>query len=418
MANLGKQPSDVRALDSLQDDEAQPGWQPQDAWFEAFGDGSNAPIILDPVDGLPRPADDMIDGSAPALSEDSFICMADERVWVPLRDHECDSRVGIVYDRAIGGGSDWDEDGNPVDPPTYTFDQLKKAFGVMWCVHPDGSLKYPVRPIRQKCEYLTRMLITDQTLSSTEGPVVPLHSYCRGFLIDGEPMSLGDQAVWACERRSPRDIVTEEKIVERVRNKIAQGKDRKPEPVFVPAAPAPPWIEQAAEINWSGAAWHIDGDPAVAPGKVGRLFCQAPSFVTSAWPKCDHICIVGTDWMPGELFSQKHMPGAGYHTLLLQPKAHLSGLAEPPPEWLDRWPRRIDPHLDMALQNQPAYLANKLLAGETVIVTSAKREWAKFQCALILAAAGRLDLSRRLMPTFPEGDHYFISRYPLTPEAP
>lgn len=422
--HLGKKSSDIPSIGALSTEESRVGWQPQDAWLDAFGDGSNAPIIIDPIDGLPRPADEHIDGSAPALTEDSFICMADERLWVPwmARDIARETVAAgtpdyppVVYDESPTETDlpEWDDEGNPIPPPTYTFDQLRKAYGVMWCLNDDGSLKWPVRPIRQKCEHFMRQLITDQTLSSTEGPVIPLASFCRGFLIDGEPMSLADQAVWACERRSPRDLVTEEKIVERVRKKIAQGKEKAPTPVFAAAPPGPKWQEQADQYRWSSISYDVKADPAVAPGKTGRLMIYCPAWIVAEKTQCDDLCIVGTEWMPSEIFSNKHFPGAGYHTCLMQPH-HLSGMDTPPPEWLDNWPARIDGHLALACENQPAYLAKSLRAGKTVIITAAKREHAMWYAALVLSETPLAPLARAILPTFPEGDAYFNQRYPAT----
>lgn len=157
---------------------------------------------MDPTDNLPRPvsAVSMTDTLAPALTRDTFICMGDERVFV-VRD-----QWGEIVLRAAPAAVRLNHyDGYyRVSREAFTEEELATLKKM-------GEIGQWIRvaPLRPQCRHYKRVM----TPFESDLEVKHVERVCtaqRGE--SGEFVSLNDTQVFACEHRTPRDFVSEERL--------------------------------------------------------------------------------------------------------------------------------------------------------------------------------------------------------------
>lgn len=168
--------------------------------------------VIDPADGLPKmaTATTMADSLAPALTLDTFVCMADEGAF--------QSWSGICYD--ISGHQSWNTGRKFLKERAVFQEKLGgwyvlltpeeiKAMDISQVIDISGEKWAQVQPIRPQCEYYKRVM-TD--FESQDG-IKQVERVCTAQRTEGgEYVSLRDTRVYACEHRSPPDFVSAERL--------------------------------------------------------------------------------------------------------------------------------------------------------------------------------------------------------------
>src|SRR5882672_5236129 len=161
--------------------------------------------VMDPQDGMPRAISplSMEDSKAPSLDPETFVCMAQDEEFV-IRDYWGDILVRVhafLVRRKLSedGSEDW------LAPLTQ---EQHKAAGEPIALTGGKDFLYGVEPLRPQCQHYKRVM-TDFENTDSKG----VERVCTAQRTDsGEFLSLRDQRVYACEHRSPRDFVSEERL--------------------------------------------------------------------------------------------------------------------------------------------------------------------------------------------------------------
>lgn len=364
-------------------------------YLEAFGSGSHTPIINDPNDGLPRPADDYV-SAAPPLSVASLVCLEDTSSYVSVFKDEAEDvvRARKPFEPAFGNltafvaaakrvrdGAQERFSDKGAEYPREVFPPARVE--VKWGLWMVGNVF--VRPVRMRCKHFFRQLDLDKDIvSAGVSPVEPMHSYCKALRsVAGAYYSLTDEAVTACEERSPVDVVGNTRITERVRLKVLQGQERKAAP-FVPPVPVKDWLVDTA--SYDEIAWAVKCDPARLPGKSALLRVVDPSTFFTLAPVMAEGCIVGMEWSPPATVIPGLSPDAQLHTVLVSERDYSdpSLPVEERLEFLNAWPTHASyPYLDTNLHSLPRHLYAALRAGRDVAVTGLDPRDAVFVAALV-----------------------------------
>jgi hypothetical protein len=379
-----------------------------DQYMDAFGEGSETPIINDPVDGLPRPADDWV-AAAPALTEE-MICLGKDDFYEEVFREEdvansfvdsmklvrCEQAREILKARRSKYGSLGEE----TKRRKFSKDQVSKRFGlrVATIIGFDKSTFDPekfvvVAPEREQCRHFAAQIDVATDIQSTTGPVKPLHSYCKAMRsVGGAFLSLMDELVVDCTLREPRDMVSEERIRERIRKKIEQGKERKSVPL-VPDMKHEIRFDLGNEFE--GTRLSYDCKRSYLPGRSffvetmsARSFVKAIESKKIGLTSSGHrFLLVGID--KGEfLASYMSADGlGGVHTLMISDADYApSGLSdEEVQEFLEVWPSHARyPHLAYNLDLTPKFLWDEGSTGgcHTYVVAKCKED-ANFGLSLI-----------------------------------
>lgn len=353
-----------------------------DQYMDAFGEGSDTPIINDPVDGLPRPADDWV-AAAPAMTEE-MICLGKDDFYEEVFREEdvansfvdsmklvrCEQAREILKARRSKYGSLGEE----TKRRKFSKDQVSKRFGlrVATVIGFDKSTFDPekfvvVAPEREQCRHFAAQIDVATDIQSTTGPVKPLHSYCKAMRsVGGAFLSLMDELVVDCTLREPRDMVSEERIRERIKKKIEQGKERKsvplvPEPANGSARKMVPGAFFASETT------SYDCEKSWRPGDQFRVTTLSAVEFESMLsenrisPVSSHLrfLLVGID--KDEFFSGRMNADGlgGVHTLMISDDDYAPpGLSdEEVQEFLEAWPTHARfPHLPYNLEMTPKFL--------------------------------------------------------------
>lgn len=156
------------------------------------------------VDGLPTQVS-MGEGShIPALSTETLVCLEDTSQFVR---------------RYIETGE---------IAQTYTPEQVEQMPNGGWAVRQRGA-KVWVEPIRPRCSHYVEQL-TQFELNPENSVLLRL---CAGRrTIGGAFMSVSDMGMWACSMRTPRDLISEERLTRFNKQKIEQGESRVGDSIF------------------------------------------------------------------------------------------------------------------------------------------------------------------------------------------
>lgn len=210
-------------------------------------------VGISPDDGLPTPMDASSEMAlAPAFGPDSVVCIEDEREFVEVfttDDLPRGSRIPEEVERAlyprefegyvarrkrkdeaftppsIAAGfvpvrEEYASDGRPNERRSFDPSKVIKKWGTPFVETAEGLLL--VRARRERCEHYKRMVFAndDPTFKQGDFGHQVLYRNCSARRsVGGALMSVQDQAVYACEHRSPADFVSVEKFLD--------GPDRK-----------------------------------------------------------------------------------------------------------------------------------------------------------------------------------------------
>lgn len=169
-------------------------------------------VAMDPESGLPRVVSQtsMEDSAAPPLEVESFVCMANESAFV-IRD--CWGDVLVSVDSALARRyTTFTNTGEQIQGwlAPLTPEQHKQADCPSSVRGDDrGRFWYWVEPLRPQCEHYCRVM-TDFEGSDVNKRVERVCTAQRTEA--GEYVSLADTRVYACEHRTPRDFVSEQRL--------------------------------------------------------------------------------------------------------------------------------------------------------------------------------------------------------------
>lgn len=158
--------------------------------------------VMDPSDHLPKQTSTtaMSDTLAPALMPETFVCMGDASEFV-VRDGWGEIYLRFTPDRVLVSPNGGYYVGELLTPEVEQA-RLGGFFDV-----PHARLS--VEPLRPQCAYYRRVM-TDFEQSDEHRQVERVCSAQRGET--GEFVSLNNTRVYACEHRSPRDFVSEDRL--------------------------------------------------------------------------------------------------------------------------------------------------------------------------------------------------------------
>ncbi len=205
-------------------------------------------IAMDPSDSLPRPVStvSLEDTKAPALDPETMVCMGDESVFV-VRDlwGTVVLRFGTVTVPRVRRSDDeyfvsrWDLNEDQLNGLVIVERELREIGALS--EHQSPWLK--VTPLRPQCVHYRRVMTDFQGAvdgdNKTAKQVERVCAAQRGE--SGEYVSLNNTRVYACEHRSPRDFVSEERLRRFDADSIEASKK-----------PTEQWDLDAAEAGWSG----------------------------------------------------------------------------------------------------------------------------------------------------------------------
>lgn len=180
------------------------------------------PLVWGPsgADGLPVPELKSRLPLAPPLDPTTFVCMADESAFV-LRgkytgavlarfepsevERAPNGDASVPLDVAVSSGASWVE--------------IARATDI-------ARLRVRVTPVRPQCKFLAQQLVD----FGDEVEATMIERMCTARRDDERFfMGLRDSRMYACELRSPRDFVSDERIKTFNQTKVRLGRERQSE---------------------------------------------------------------------------------------------------------------------------------------------------------------------------------------------
>lgn len=183
-------------------------------FFEEVGEAfvPRPDIHVPDENGLPVPADNSLRPQiAPPLTYDTVVCVEDDRAWVEVFAEEYEN-VSVPWPDGTRFRSRW-SGGTEVTRRVFTRAEIKPWRN--YFMAGDGHDWIVVRPIRPLCEHYRRQVFNndDEPDPNRIGHRIVYRNCAARRSNGGAQMSLRDQAVYACEHRSPRDLPSEEKFI-------------------------------------------------------------------------------------------------------------------------------------------------------------------------------------------------------------
>lgn len=226
------------------------GWNVNDQLHEEAGDMPAPPVVIDPTDGLPTILAPLRPEAMPqGLHHTTLVCM-ESAEWEPEDDPHREVRVSLAYPLLLGT-VDVVVNARPVRARFARHEVREVACGPngrcfvvkhKWIpddheyvvddeegIKPSKSRKPAeedvyrlVRPVRQAC-YSYRRLQQNPSKDSTAQMTTRFCTEIRSN--GGSYMSLRDEAIYACELRSPRDRTTDRLIGEADLKRVKRAEE-------------------------------------------------------------------------------------------------------------------------------------------------------------------------------------------------
>lgn len=226
-------------------------FQADDELYETFRAEPIPLIIAD--DGLPQPVDES-PSPAPPFGPDTVVCIEDDREYVELFSDELTARgwrlVGpnrwappalpegqwIGQDLSINDR--YDDAGKAHERRRFDPKRVFSRWGVSFGLTGEGTLKTPVRPVRERCAFYKRQNFINDDRPDVGDVTKPgskiVFRICTARRSNGGAcLSLRDEGVFACDLREPRDEESVERFLDFPdRVAIAQKRHLKMIPAF------------------------------------------------------------------------------------------------------------------------------------------------------------------------------------------
>lgn len=397
-------------------DEARVGGSMHESIFHDAFPGKSYPIVLDAEDGMPRPDDARVPGAAPPLSHETLVCLGDDRTWVEIFNDDADQgpdvcRSGVRVTFRHG----WDEAGAAVERRSYPASEVQHRWGAHLVRLPEDDPRYlkgeeqwiAVRPLRPVCAHYTEQLVLADDIEGPGGaPVKPIHRFCREWrTLSGALWSIGDEAIYACLSRSPRDLLSEARLTERRNKKMQEGRDRV-DTILVPplggTVDVDEEIGRLASMEARGREYIVQPAKGTPSDACGHLFLLSagpdPTWShredMSFAPHPPHFLVLPEPGFqpPDALYENKHLglraPGANDHMINAPNtgRAILRLLVSEPAYTTDAdaetWPAFESRLLALALTRNAEACAKALRDGKHVWIVGREIE---AQCAFFAA---------------------------------
>jgi hypothetical protein len=184
------------------------------------------PIIMDPEDGMPRPADP--DHDAPFAHPFTYdvVCIEDDRVYVEVFTEEMGSAAQYLRTRGIGSRMKYSAAGVESDRLKFNPSEVKTVRGhtivpffSQSSLRDDDEERFKyllVRPIRPRCKYYKRQKFAHDGIAKGEfGHFLLFRNCMMRRSVGGAFMSLMNEVVYACDYRDPPDPVTVDKYLDK-----------------------------------------------------------------------------------------------------------------------------------------------------------------------------------------------------------
>lgn len=196
--------------------------------FEAFQPVTEI-VVESPSDGLPVPAGERHDlAVAHPFTRDTVVCVEDDTSFVELfaeeledRGFEHQGKLAFLSNSAVNGGAlvqartMFDgETGRQVERRSFEPSKVTVRFGVS--VVSDNGVFVPVRMKRERCKHFMRQVMANDDVPNPNEPGHLLRFYnCTARRsVGGAYMTLRDEAVYACDYRSPSHFDSTEKYLD------------------------------------------------------------------------------------------------------------------------------------------------------------------------------------------------------------
>ena len=201
--------SDDTILDEADEtsDETGDEFSPFDEIAEDFKPSEIKKVIAS--DGMPTQYAPQSKSDIPALSTESLVCMEDLSMFVVRGMH------GDIIEEFFPEEVERMPDGNYyVKDDTADNKQRRKS----------------VTPLRPRCEHYVRQMTQFDHNADAKAH---LRLCAARRTTEGTFMTLRDSAMWACSMREPRDLITEESLLDKFdRDKIEAGRNRQHFSIF------------------------------------------------------------------------------------------------------------------------------------------------------------------------------------------
>ena len=196
--------------------------------FEAFKPVTEV-MVTSPYDGMPIPASDRSDlAIAHPFTRETVVCVEDDTVYVELFEEELFERGWTTTSTSnvwkpslhakpgheIKSRSRFDSDGLPVARREFDPQTVETRFGRSFAVV--GDERVAVRMRRERCKHFLRQVMAndDQPNPKEPGHLLRFLNCSARKSVGGALMTLRDEAVYACDYRTPNDPETTEKYLD------------------------------------------------------------------------------------------------------------------------------------------------------------------------------------------------------------
>lgn len=225
------------------------GWNVNDQLHEEAGDMPAPPVVIDPTDGLPTILAPLRPEALPqGLHHTTLVCM-ESAEWEPERDPHADVHATLAYPRVTGticavvnahaldvrfsrhevhevacaGGSRRFVVKHKVLVDDREYAVTETGIGPSRsAIMPNAPTWRFVRPVRPACDFYRRL----QQNPSKDSTAQMTTRFCTQIRSNGGSyMSLRDEAIYACELRSPRDRTTERLIGEADLKRVKRAEE-------------------------------------------------------------------------------------------------------------------------------------------------------------------------------------------------
>lgn len=192
-------------------------------------------MVLDPIDGLPVPADEnQADDTvfAPPFTFETMVCVEDDREYVEvfaeedgveeLRRRIAFYKVSDGMGKPLQGAPTIAElrlkylpNGTSVERKRFDPKEVIELWGLKFCKDDDGRLVM-VRPLRERCIHYKRQVFSNDAVADYEsqgGKIVFRNCMIRRS-IGGAFLSLRDEGIFSCDYRSPHDHESTKRVLD------------------------------------------------------------------------------------------------------------------------------------------------------------------------------------------------------------
>ena len=195
-------------------------------------------LVESSVDGMPVPVDSHDLAVAHPFTRETMVCVEDDTAFIEIFDEEAPSHgwEGLTGSRfkaiACDGGSVVasilnrynQANGAERERRVYEPERVERLFGVYVVREDDGYVA--VRMRRERCQFFLRQVMANDDVPNPKEPghLIRFSNCTARRSVGGAFMTLRDEAMYACDYRSPVDPATAEKYMDSFDRMRLNGK--------------------------------------------------------------------------------------------------------------------------------------------------------------------------------------------------